>query len=38
MKQAGATCLAIDAGKSLLIDGDSVIIAADSAQITIVSE
>jgi len=38
MKRAGATCLAIDAGKSLLIDGDSVIIAADSAQITIVSE
>jgi UDP-2,3-diacylglucosamine hydrolase len=38
MRKAGATCLAIDAGKSLLIDGDSVVTAADAAQITIVSD
>lgn len=38
MKAAGATCLAIDAGKCLLIDGDKVIEAADMAAITITSE
>jgi DUF1009 family protein len=37
MKQTGATCLAIDAGKCLLIDGQPVIDAADLAGITVVS-
>jgi DUF1009 family protein len=37
MKTAGATCLAIDAGKCLLLDGDKVITAADQAGITIIS-
>ncbi len=35
MRRAGATCLAVDAGKCLLIDGDAVIEAADRAQIAI---
>jgi UDP-2,3-diacylglucosamine hydrolase len=35
MKQAGATCLAIDAGKCLLIDGPPVTVAADEAGIAI---
>jgi UDP-2,3-diacylglucosamine hydrolase len=38
MQQAGATCLAVDAGKCLLIDGDAVITAADQANITLVAE
>ncbi|HEY6351273.1 MAG TPA: UDP-2,3-diacylglucosamine diphosphatase LpxI [Candidatus Angelobacter sp.] len=38
MKQAGATCLAIDAGRCLLLDGDGTIQAADEAGTTIVSE
>src|SRR3954469_20860241 len=38
MKAAGATCLALDAGKCLLIDGDAVNIAANSAGITILAE
>jgi DUF1009 family protein len=38
MKMAGAACLAIDAGKCLLIDGDAVIQAADEAGIAIVGE
>src|SRR5438445_13733128 len=33
MQSAGATCLAVDAGKCLLIDGDAVIHAADEADI-----
>ena len=37
MRQAGATCLAIDAGKCLLLDGDAIIQAADAAAITIVA-
>jgi hypothetical protein len=37
MKQSGATCLALDAGKCLLIDGDAVISAADVAEIAIVA-
>jgi DUF1009 family protein len=36
MAQAGATCLAVDAGKCLFLDGDRVIQAADAAGITIV--
>ena len=35
MKQAGASCLAVDAGRCLLIDGDAVIEAADSVDITV---
>jgi len=38
MAAAGATCLAIDAGKCLLLDGDKIITAADAAGITIVSD
>jgi DUF1009 family protein len=38
MQKAGATCLALDAGKCLLIDGDAVIVAANAAAITIVAE
>jgi len=38
MQKAGATCLALDAGKCLLIDGDAVIVAADAAEIAVVAE
>ncbi|HEY1263092.1 MAG TPA: UDP-2,3-diacylglucosamine diphosphatase LpxI [Terriglobales bacterium] len=38
MKQAGATCLAVDAGKCLLLDGDTVAGTADAAGITIVAD
>lgn len=38
MQAAGATCLAVDAGKCLLLDGQSVIDAANAAGITIVAE
>jgi DUF1009 family protein len=38
MKQAGATCLAVDAGKCLLLDGEATIKAADAAGITIVAD
>jgi len=38
MRQAGATCLALDAGKCLLLDGDAVITAADAAGICIVAD
>ena len=37
MQRANATCLAIDPGKCLLIDGDAIIDAADRAKIAIVS-
>lgn len=37
MKQYGATCLAIDAGKCLLLDGDAILTAADEASIAIVA-
>ena len=37
MQQAGATCLSIEAGRTLLFDGASVIEAADRAGIAIVS-
>jgi DUF1009 family protein len=36
MQAAGAICLALDAGKCLLLDGDAVIVAADAAGIAIV--
>jgi UDP-2,3-diacylglucosamine hydrolase len=38
MQAAGATCLAIDAGKCLLLDGDAVVQAADEAAVAIVAE
>jgi len=38
MRKAGATCLALDAGKCLLLDGDAIIIAADAAEIAVVAE
>lgn len=37
MHQAGATCLAVDAGKCLFLDGDRVIEAANKAGITVVA-
>jgi UDP-2,3-diacylglucosamine hydrolase len=36
MKQAGATILSIDAGRTLMIDGDAIVKAADEAGIAIV--
>src|SRR5579884_1397181 len=38
MQRAGATCLALDAGKCLLLDGDDVIEAANQADIAITSD
>jgi UDP-2,3-diacylglucosamine hydrolase len=38
MQAAGATCLAIDAGKCLLLDGDAVVRAADAAEIAVVAQ
>jgi hypothetical protein len=38
MQAAGATCLALDAGKCLLLDGDKIIDAANAAGITIVAQ
>ena len=38
MQSAGASCLAVDAGRCLLLDGDGVVEAADEAQIAIVAE
>jgi DUF1009 family protein len=38
MRSAGATCLALDAGKCLLLDGDAVIVAADEAGLTIIAD
>jgi DUF1009 family protein len=38
MAAAGATCLAVDAGKCLLLDGDNIITAADRANIAIVAD
>ena len=37
MQAAGATCLAVDAGKCLLLDGQKVIEAADAAAVAIVA-
>jgi len=37
MQQAGATCLAVDAGKCLFLDGDRVSDAANKAQIAVVA-
>jgi hypothetical protein len=38
MRSAGATCLAVDAGKCLLLDGAAVPQAADRVGITIVAD
>ena len=38
MREAGATCLALDAGKCLLLDGAAITIAADESAITIVAD
>ena len=38
MRKAGATCLALTAGKCLFLDGDGVISAANNAQICIVAD
>ncbi len=38
MQSAGATCLALDAGKCLLLDGEAIIMAADSAKMAIVAD
>ena len=38
MRKAGATCLALDAGKCLLLDGNPIITAADAAGIAIVAD
>jgi DUF1009 family protein len=37
MRKAGATCLALDAGKCLLLDGDAIMRAADAAGIAMVA-
>lgn len=38
MRRAGATCLALDAGKCLLLDGEKVLDAANAADIAIVAD
>lgn len=38
MQAAGASCLAVDAGKCLLLDGQKIIDAADAARIAMVAE
>jgi len=38
MRNAGASCLALDAAKCLLLDGNGIIEAADSAQICLVAD
>src|SRR5438105_10006518 len=38
MVKAGATCLALDAGRCLLLDGQAMFAAADSAQIAIICD
>jgi hypothetical protein len=38
MREAGATCLALDAGKCLLLDGDRVITAADGVDISVTAD
>jgi DUF1009 family protein len=38
MRAAGASCLALDAGKCLLLDGEGVVRAADASGISIVAE
>jgi DUF1009 family protein len=38
MRSAGASCLALDAGKCLLLDGDAIVSAADAAGICIMAD
>ncbi|MGA9641835.1 MAG: LpxI family protein, partial [Terriglobales bacterium] len=38
MKQARASCLGIDAGRCLLLDGEAMVAAADEAGICVVAE
>ncbi len=38
MRAAGATCLALDAGKCLLLDGDKILAAANAAGIAVVAD
>jgi DUF1009 family protein len=38
MQKAGASCLAVDAGKCLLLDGDAIASTADAAKIAIVAD
>src|SRR6202007_1124022 len=38
MRKAGASCLAIDAGKCLLLDGEAVITAANDGEVAIVAD
>jgi len=38
MAHSGATCLAVDAGKCLFLDGEKIVHAADDAGIAIVAE
>lgn len=38
MKKAGATCLALDAGRCLILDGEAVIRAADEADMAIIAD
>jgi hypothetical protein len=38
MVRAGASCLALDAGRCLLLDGDAVLQAADAAAIAVCAE
>jgi len=38
MRRAGASCLALDAGKCLILDKDAVLVAANEADIAIVAE
>jgi DUF1009 family protein len=38
MRKASATCLALDAGKCLLLDGDAIITAANAVEIAIVAD
>ena len=38
MKVAGASCLALDAGKCLLVDGENTIDAANAAGIAVVAD
>ena len=38
MRQAGATCLAVDAGRCLLLDGAAMIHAADDNEIAVLAD
>jgi UDP-2,3-diacylglucosamine hydrolase len=38
MRDAGAVCLALDAGKTLLLDGDAAVAAANAANIAIIAD